>query len=71
MVPTRHPFIGYQLKPSLTHLLPACDGRPTEYCLSALYLTDDFHLYDEARQKLFSFEEPIEKKRYPGAHPLF
>ena len=71
MIPVRHPFIGYRLKPSLNHLMPACDGRPAHYGLSALYLTQDFPAYDEAKQQLFWFHDSPESKKYPGSHPLF
>lgn len=66
MVFVRTPFIGYRVLPAFAHLLPKCEGRPSEYALSALYLFSGIEGYDEARQQLFNFEDS--DKKYPGLH---
>ena len=66
----RTPFIGYRVLPQFAHLLPKCEGRPSQYSLSALYLFDGIEGYSEARSKLLSFAQDISEKRYPGSHNL-
>ena len=62
----RHPFIGYRVRPQYEHLLPKCEGRPRDYCLSAIYLFDGIEGYSEARQQLYRFTN--DERKYPGAH---
>ena len=63
-----YPFIGYRVQEPFEHLLPACEGRPELYSLSALYLPETVRGSDEARAKLFEFSEF--DKKYPGTHPI-
>ena len=69
MVFVTRPFLGYRVRDEYEHLLPTCEGRPNEYALSALYLTTEIEGYDEAKQKLFNFDQA--PKFYPGGHPIF
>ena len=62
------PFVGYRLQPAYAHLLPECDERPDQYCLSAIYTCEGVEGYTAARDILNQSEDSDETKKYPGSH---